>query len=366
MTDLETVLAFLQDFKTNNPTADKAEVQSLFVRKFTPLKVRSVFVGRGYALRFSEAKTESFSNTVLSLSALEKHDQEPFVVVVVRKRRIDFLLANSTFLRKISHSSHTLRVDNIKGSFNGSDILTEYEGVPNQPEYFDRLFAEHSEFNWVDNLNRLVESTNDIVGRDNRFIPTTSQLETLLDSPSRAADALLSNRYKYIEQELSDIVVDAHDEIVRVAAIDNVNLRGNAIEQLVTRGSNSHQLGDLRRDLDHGEIVIDVKTKLTDRASAPKAYNIDKMLEYLAEPGTLFAFFMIAVDAESDLISTRLIPIFDRTILKATGVQHHWAGRMSRGVTQLSGPYHRVTKSSYIPDVDVQQARTFVTQLLNR
>jgi len=36
--------------------------------------------------------------------------------------------SNTTFLKKISHSSHELRTDNIKGSFNGSDIMVVYEG----------------------------------------------------------------------------------------------------------------------------------------------------------------------------------------------------------------------------------------------
>jgi hypothetical protein len=37
---------------------------------------------------------------------------------------------------------------------------------------------------------------------------------------------------------------------------------------------------------------------LLDRASAPKAYNIDKMLMFLAEPGSVLAFFMIGVDIQ--------------------------------------------------------------------
>jgi hypothetical protein len=50
-------------------------------------------------MRFSEARTGSFSNTVLSLSALKAYDQNPFVIVVARPDRVDFLLANSTFLK---------------------------------------------------------------------------------------------------------------------------------------------------------------------------------------------------------------------------------------------------------------------------
>ena len=65
------------------------------------------------------------SNTVLSLSALQKYDDKPFIVCIVTPDTNYMMLANSTFLKKISHSSQELRVDNIRGSFNGSDIMIE-------------------------------------------------------------------------------------------------------------------------------------------------------------------------------------------------------------------------------------------------
>ena len=100
---LESAIEFIKNYKAAHPTANKASIQEAFVARFRPRKIRSVYVGNDYALRFSEARTGSFSNTVLSLSALQAYDNQPFVVVVVRGRGVEFLLANSTFLRKISH-----------------------------------------------------------------------------------------------------------------------------------------------------------------------------------------------------------------------------------------------------------------------
>ena len=58
---------------------------------------------------------------------MEKYDKIPFFVVLVRKSADNMiLLANTTFLKKISHSSHELSMTNIKGSFNGSDIMMSY------------------------------------------------------------------------------------------------------------------------------------------------------------------------------------------------------------------------------------------------
>ena len=71
-------------------------------------------------------------------------------------------LANTSFLKKISHSSQQLRENNIRGSFNGSDIVRHFEGIANSPENFDRLFNIHAGVGFEGNLVRLVEATNNI------------------------------------------------------------------------------------------------------------------------------------------------------------------------------------------------------------
>jgi len=363
MNSLVDVIAFINQQKIANPAWNKAQLQASYIQRFSPTKIRSVFVGKGYAIRFSEARTGSFSNTILSLSALQAYDNSPFVVSVVRDRKVDFLLANSTFLKKISHSSLKLRVDNIKGSFNGTDILTEYEGVSNEPKNFDRLFASHSAFKWDENVDRLVEATNAIVGRDNRFKPSKIQKETILTAPERAATSLRSPIFHKIEDELRKLIEKQRPLILQASALDNVNLRGNTIEQLLTASVNTHGLGDIERKLESGVLLIDIKTKLIDRASAPKAYNIDKLLAFLSEPGSVFAFFMIAVDIQRQIVTSRLLPVLEESILDATVIQHHWAGRSSRGVTQLSGRLVTVN-SSYTARVNLAKARSFLERLV--
>jgi len=363
--ELVDAIAFIREYKRVNSHADKAAVQQVFIKRFALTRARSVWVGNGYAMRFSEARTRSFSNTVLSLSALQAHDARPFVVAVIRERTVDFLLANTTFLKKISHSSHELRTDNIKGSFNGSDIMVVYEGVQNSPENFDHLFAQHLAFTWEENVELLVEATNAIVARDNRFRPSHDQREVLLAAPERAAAALVEPAFQAIEAELQARVERHRAAILEAARVDNVNLRGNTIEQLLTAGINAHELGDLERDLGGGRLlVIDIKTKLLDRASAPKAYNVDKMLSLLARPGSVLAFLMIGVNIQAGTVSARLLPVLENALLAATGIRHHWAGRSSRGVTQLSGRFERASDPNYQPSVDVARAREFLEQLL--
>ncbi len=153
---------------------------------------------------------------------------------------------------------------------------------------------------------------------------------------------------------------------VRFLLANSTFLRGNRIERLVTGGVNAHELGDLRRGLDGGELVVDVKTKLTDRISAPKAYNIDKMLSFLATEGSVFAFLVLGVDVNAGTVAARLVPVLDQVLLSATAVQHHWAGRGSRGVTQLSGRFDQVLAANYRPTIDQAKARTFLSDLLAR
>jgi hypothetical protein len=357
-------IEFIRRLKRDNPEADKAYLQAAFEGEFRIDRARSVLSADSFAMRFSEARTGSFSNTVLSLSALKAYDQNPFVVVVARQDRVDFLLANSTFLKKISHSSHQLRPDNIKGSFNGTDIMSAYEGLPNVPDHFEALFALHSAFTWEENVERLVEATNAIVGRDNRFQPSDATKAVIMAAPERAAAAIIRPEFQEAERELCELVNDRRAAILQAARIDNVNIRGNAIEQLLTGVANAHELGDLVRPLGDGRLVIDIKTKLLDRASAPKAYNIDKMLTFLAEPGSVFAFFMIGVDLHAGSVSARLLPVLESALLEATCIQHHWAGRTSRGVTQLSGQFGRASAPDYQPVVDLARAHSFLDRLL--
>lgn len=363
---LEDAIEYISEYKAKNPRADKAAVQQAFVEWCRPMRARSVWVCTGFSFRFSQASGNGFSNTVLSLSALQSHDTMPFVVALVRENDVKFFLANTTLLKKISHSSHQLRIDNIKGSFNGSDIMSEYEGVENAPNNFEILFAQHSAFTWEENLERLVEATNAIVGYDRRFRPSDEQLSMLWDAPNRAKASLADPDFNAIEIELVRRVNELSGEILRAASVDNVNLRGNAIEQLLTGVGNAHELGDLKYNMgDRKHLVVDIKTKLLDRASAPKAYNIDKMLSFLSEPNSVFAFLIIGVSLSDQTVSARLLPIFDTVLLQATGVQHHWAGRTSRGVTQLSGRFGRASAVDYVPSIDVVESERFLKKLVD-
>ena len=342
-------------FKTASPNSRKADIERHVTIQFGLVKERSVFRAHDSSFRFSEATGSSFSNTILSLSTLRRYDNEPFVIVIVRPESVEFLLSNSTFLKKISHSSHQLRIDNIKGSFLGHDIIRRWEGVLNEPKNFDYLFSVHHEMPWEDNLVRLVEATTAIVPTGKRFVPSGDELIRILDSPLLASKSITQPDYLALRHQLIEEVLKRKPDILKAAVFDNVNIRGNTIEQIITQTTNFHHLSDLSYDLSHDlTLVVDIKTKLLNRLSSPKLYNIDKTLRLLATGTAMFSLLVVAINPESEEVIPRLVSVFDDIIIDHTRIQFHWAGRASRGVTQLSGDITPILEHGYSEHISVE------------
>jgi hypothetical protein len=362
---LSQLVAFLRTYAAEHPGCTKDALAKATANRFGLVRDRSVFVGPDYAIRFSTANRKSVSNTVVGLEKIRKYDDLPFIACIVQSHGIQLLLANATFLKKVSHSSQKLRGDNIRGSINAGDILRGYLGVENAPQNFDALFDTHREFTWAKNLARIVERTNAIAATGIRFEPNAEERRTILDSATLAHEVVGSPAYLQLECELSQAVNSRLAAILQAAQSDNINERGNRIEQIITEAENVHALHDLTRKLASGpEMRIDIKTKLFGLASNPKAYNIDKVLRVLAAGHVLLCFFFVGIDRERRQVSTRLVSVLDRPILRATRIQFHWAGRNSRGVTQLTGDLSSIFNATYRGLVDVAEAEAFLESLI--
>lgn len=356
---------------------------------FDLVKDRSVYSCEDFAVRFCTSKGQSFSNTVLSLSTLGKYDAKPFIVVHCTPDSTRYYLANSTFLKKISHSSKELRTDNIKGSFNGSDIMKAYGGIRNAPENFETLFAMHEAFSWEENLERLVEATNGIVPHKAKFEPKTrQQIENLKTAADRAQRFLRSPYFQDLADDLDRRTQRAGDAIAVASLIENVNLRGRVIEELITTDDpqvirsirkaladnrrlslkTDQKLGDYSKQYEGFRTETDIKTKILFLQSAPKAYNVDKMLEFLADDDSVYLFYLVGIDRDNR-IKTRLVSVFDEALMDSTQIQHHWAGRSSRGVAQFSGQVlDDILKSGdeRRPALNRERACAFIDDLLAR
>jgi len=370
--------------KSKNGIGDKFALANQVKEKFGLIKDRSVYYCEDFAIRFCKAKSPNFSNTVLALSVLQKYDNMPFIVCLVTPKENYLLLANSTFLKKISHSSQELRVDNIKGSFNGSDILRDFEGFPNSPENFEFLFTSHENYSFNENLFRLVDATHNIQPTGKRFEPNDQERENILESVQRAKSFLASCYYDDLNGDLATRVNSASSEIVIAALIPNVNLRGRIIEYLITSNGDrlkdalvnalqnkaplpeiftSDELGDYEKKFDAYYTKTDIKTKILFLSSNPKGYNIDKLLSFLALDKSVYLIYIVAIDENSE-ISTRLCSMFNVQLLKGTRVISHWAGRNSRGVTQFDGKVLEEIVSDFDREIDEEASRQFIIKKL--
>jgi len=344
--------------KANDGINDKARLARIVASTFHLTMDRSVYYCAHFAIRFSSSASRNFGNTVLSLSNLRKYDDRPFIVCLVTPTTNYCLLANTTFLTKVSHSSQALRENNIRGSFNGSDIVRTFEGISNSPENISRLYDIHAEIGFEGNLARLVEATNNISPSGTKFKVSNEATSIILEAPKRAKRFIDSKDYAVLKGELDAQVRKFGTEIMLAALIENVNVRGRIIEYLIAgeddalrqqlisalRAGNrgipqfktENALGDYQRQFDAFDTETDVKTKIMILNSNPKAYNLDKMLEFLASDRSVFMFYFVGVDP-GKIIDTVLISMFQKKLLRATIVLRHWSGRNSRGVTQFEG-----------------------------
>ena len=368
-----------------NGINDKAKLASLVASHFKLIKDRSVFYCENFAVRFSASANQHFGNTVASLSKLHKFDDRPFIVCVVTPDKNYTFLANTSLLKRISHSSQKLRENNIRGSFNGSDIMRELEGIENNSANLEKLFNIHAGIGFEGNLARLVEATNNISPTGKKFEVDATHSKQILAAPTRASAFVNSVDAKSLKTELDEKVAKFKNEILLAALIENVNVRGRVIEYLIageddrlrqeivnalqnsTGGipqfKTENSLGDYTKNFEHYRTETDVKTKIMILDSNPKAYNLDKMLEFLATEHSVFMFYFVGVEP-GKIVNTVLVSMFQKRLLNATILLRHWAGRNSRGVSQFEGK--AISQLILHPEKDVEEvaSKEFLRQVI--
>lgn len=295
-------------------------------------------------------------------------------------------LANTTFLKKISHSSQELRENNIRGSFNGSDIMRDFGGILNNEDNFAQLFAIHAGLGFEGNLTRLVEATTNISPTGNKYVVGSDVRTVILDAPDRAIAFVASPDAAELKRDLDEKVSRFRNEILIASLIENVNVRGRVIEYLIAgqddglrreliealttkkaglpKFKTENTLGDYTRIFEKYYTETDVKTKIMILSSNPKAYNLDKILQFLGKPKTVFMFYFVGVDPDR-IVNTVLVSMFQKKLLGATILLKHWAGRNSRGVSQFEG--ESVKQLIHRPEsgIDRQASQAFLEGILS-
>lgn len=388
MYNQEAVSSLITFIESHNGIGDKAQLARLVKERFSLTEGRSLFWNEDFAIRFGwngQNDRKTVPNTVLSLEKIRQYDDVPLILCIVTRKCNHLMLMNATFLKKVSHSSQALRMDNIRGSINASDIVKEFQGLANAPENFDKLFAFHSGLPFADNLERLVEATTGIVGRP--AFSVTPEIEAAIhQSVSRAQQFLQSEAYPELKKDLDARVQKVQNEIVLASLIENVNLRGRIIEKLITDNgselkrqiisalknkrpfpafSTKDGLGDYTRTFPDYDTETDIKTKILCLSGNPKAYNIDKLLAFLSEEKAVYLIYFVGIAQEE--IYVRLCSVFDKRLLDATNVVPHWAGRNSRGVAQFleSGLEKILLEESNPSEIDSAVAEAFLNRLVH-
>lgn len=381
----EPLTELIELIREKNGINDKARLAKIVANTFGLTKDRSVYYCADYAIRFSSSSSRNFGNTVLSLSNLRKYDERPFIVCLVTPAHNFCLIANTTFLKKISHSSQELRENNIRGSFNGSDIMRELEGIENCGANIARLFNIHAEIGFEGNLPRLVEATNNISPSGVKFGVDDAARANILSSPSRAIRFVASQDASTLKAELDAKVAKYKNEILLAALIENVNVRGRIIEYLIAGDDEGlrqrliaalksgasglpafktdNTLGDYHRQFEAYDTETDVKTKIMILNSNPKAYNLDKMLQFLAGGRSVFMFYFVGVDL-GKIVNTVLVSMFQTDLLEATVLLRHWAGRNSRGVSQFEGRVINELIGQPSTEADETKAKEFLERVI--
>lgn len=365
---------FIEFIKGKDGIGDKNKLICMLENKYNLIKARSVYKHDSFNIRFSQSKSNSktFSNTVLSLSALKGYDNKPFIVCLVTPLKNHMFLANSTLIDKISHSSKRLSVDNIVGSFNGGNIIMELNQMSNEPANFKDLYELHRTVDFDDNLERLVENTHNIKGYTNSFIPSVSDKKIIMSAACRTINFINSTSYLELIKELDGKVALYTNEIIHASKIDNVNLRGRQIENIISSDrevDNSNlltlnELGDYNKEYPNFNINVDIKSKLLDKGSSPKGYNIDKLLKFLSDEKSVYLIYIIGIDNND--IYTKLMSIFHDDILSATNIVHHWSGINSRGTTQYNGDVIKnvVMDLELENNINLHKSNVFISNLL--
>ena len=174
-------------------------------------------------------------------------------------------------------------------------------------------------------------------------------------------------------------------EIILASLIDNVNVRGRLIEYIIAGEDEALRqdiihvlqkgikkipsfrtddaLGDFVKVFDNYYTATDIKTKVMVLNSAPKAYNIDKLLEFLSKPDTVFMFYFVGIMPDK-ILGQSLVSIFQNDLRGTTHLLKHWAGRNSRGVAQFNGDTINDLLRATDNSIDIDESVEFLQSLI--
>jgi hypothetical protein len=363
---LDALIGFVREWRTACPQGTKDSLVTELTRKFALTKRGALLVGDAFAVRVSQNSADTgFPNAVVAFKKIVENDNRPVVVCLLTPRRCNLYLANTTFLRKVSHSSHGLTKEKLVGSILGSDILAEYEGIGNVSENLPALWDRHQRADRAAHQARIIAATHGIGVSAVTWIPSSQETDRILASPELARGISGTPEYAQLATRLNTAIQQQRAAILAAARNPNAKRRGDCIEEIVTGAAKNQGLGDLTVQILATTISIDVKSKRLDLSSAPKAYNVDKVLRYLSQGSRLLAILFIGVDPSREVLTTRVVSVFDRTLVAASRIDVRWSGRGTRGTVQFSGDIDAIWNEDFVEAIEIEEAKQFLWKLIS-
>ena len=85
----------------------------------------------------------------------------------------------------------------------------------------------------------------------------------------------------------------------------------------------------------------------------------------MAEDNSSFFFFFIGID-ENGICSTKLCSVYHKELIDNSIIQHHWAGRSTRGVVQFNGETINtiLKRNPFKNNIDKKIALEYIKNLL--
>lgn len=157
-----------------------------------------------------------------------------------------------------------------------------------------------------------------------------------------------------------EYLVTEEDDETKASIVSEIHEEYDRLPKFKT----ANELGDYQRRFNTVITETDIKTKIVILNSNPKAYNVDKMLQFLSKEGTVLLFYFIGIDAEK-IVNTLLISVFQKDLLNDTTQLMHWSGRNSRGATQFIGKTIDGLLKEPNHEIDEESSRVFLQGLID-
>lgn len=330
----------LQNYLKENEKSllKEKDISKKLIEKFDLKLYKSILYNEFFAMKISLCNKKNYSNSVTSLKNLIKFNDVPILNLVMKKNRIDVYLINLTLIKKVTHSSPNLEINNICGSIVGSDIIKNKFQFDNCLDNIDILFKEHLENDLNQNLKRIINNTKSAKSKKQKFIPSEHEKKLIFDSIN-SSYIFIKNYYEIFTNYISELIKNNEKQIIELRKIENNKVRGTELENLFknisdVKNLNKHDLGNFEIDYNGFTIKINVISKLIDKKGSPKDYNIDKILKFLSQGNTIYLNLIVGIG--DNFVKSRLISIFDEKLINNINITDKWSGFNRKGCTQYS------------------------------